>query len=229
MSGSTTVRRGVPQGRFAIGLFILLVLSGFVLMYFDSRIQEPFEDILTKYVDDNFIGLHFFRYFGGPQTTILACLLIWTLGAKNKRKLLLPYVVCLGIIGGFTDIAKDVIGRARPNKFDRQLVFYPFPTAFTDDKASTSLPSGHATGAFANATFLSAMYPPAAPIFYTLAVGTALHRVEEGRHFSSDVVFGAVFGIYLSLALQRLLRRRFGIEFHPENPDAAALGGTASP
>ena len=57
-----------------------------------------------------------------------------------------------------------------------------------------SMPSGHATIAFAVATVLADRYPRWRFGFYALAAGTAFARVYFGRHYPSDVLAGAVVG-----------------------------------
>lgn len=59
-----------------------------------------------------------------------------------------------------------------------------------------SFPSGHTALAFATATVLDRHTGPAVSILaYGLAAGTALGRMEDRRHYLSDVVFGAALGL----------------------------------
>lgn len=65
-----------------------------------------------------------------------------------------------------------------------------------------SFPSGHTSGAFTAATVLSRRHGwrlglPA----YALASVTAMNRMEDRRHFASDVVAGAVLGIVIGRAV----------------------------
>jgi membrane-associated phospholipid phosphatase len=63
-----------------------------------------------------------------------------------------------------------------------------------------SLPSGHATLAFAACTALSFFFPLGRRWFLALACGVALSRVLMGEHFLSDVIAGAAVG-YVSARL----------------------------
>lgn len=61
----------------------------------------------------------------------------------------------------------------------------------------TSFPSGHTTEAFAMSTFLALQFKQTkwvAPLVYSLAVLTAMQRVYDNRHWTSDVVVGAALG-----------------------------------
>jgi membrane-associated phospholipid phosphatase len=58
-----------------------------------------------------------------------------------------------------------------------------------------SFPSGHTATAFATASVLASHFGPAAGVpAYTLAATTALARLEDRRHYLSDVLFGAAIG-----------------------------------
>ncbi len=79
---------------------------------------------------------------------------------------------------GVTWLLKRVIGRPRP--------------LTPEDKHS--MPSGHATNAFAVATVLSDRYPSWRIPLYGLAATVAFGRVYLGRHYPSDVLAGAAIG-----------------------------------
>jgi membrane-associated phospholipid phosphatase len=95
---------------------------------------------------------------------------------------------CL-IAGLMTDILKPVLGRERPFESANETVFRPF-------SSHDSFPSGHATVAFAFASVVSARSSgwviPAAS--YTLASLVAYSRVNDHKHFPSDVVAGGLIG-----------------------------------
>jgi hypothetical protein len=59
-----------------------------------------------------------------------------------------------------------------------------------------SFPSGHTATAFAVASVLSGHFGWKVGVpAYVLATGTGLARVEERRHYSRDVIFGAAIGL----------------------------------
>jgi len=111
--------------------------------------------------------------------------------------------VSVGGAGLIANLAKNIIGRARPTLFDTvgPLDFKLF--AFTPDYAS--LPSGHATNIFAFATVIGILWPRGRVLLYTVAVWIAASRVIIGEHYFTDVVLGAMLGT----AFPYLVRDRF--------------------
>jgi membrane-associated phospholipid phosphatase len=90
-----------------------------------------------------------------------------------------------------TAILKPVFGRERPSQSDGRTVFHGFTTEYE------SLPSGHATMAWAVASVVAMrtdgwIVPTVA---YTLATLVAFDRVNDQKHFVSDVFAGAVIGV----------------------------------
>jgi membrane-associated phospholipid phosphatase len=64
------------------------------------------------------------------------------------------------------------------------------------DGTSLSFPSGHTSATFASATVLQRHFGWKAGVpAYALATYVATSRIEEHRHYLSDVAFGAVLGI----------------------------------
>jgi len=87
---------------------------------------------------------------------------------------------------------KFASGRYRPFREGHDADdFRPF------DAEHTSLPSGHTSAAFAAATIIAARAEPwwAGALSYTAASLVAAERVIDSKHWTSDVVLGAVTGI----------------------------------
>jgi hypothetical protein len=59
-----------------------------------------------------------------------------------------------------------------------------------------SFPSGHTSVSFASATVLSHYHPENKSIYYLLATGVAIVRVQSGAHYTRDVIGGAIVGIW---------------------------------
>lgn len=103
---------------------------------------------------------------------------------------------------------KYAIDRQRPfERYPNEIVPRDFPT-------SSSFPSSHTAAAFSLATSLSIKYPKwyviAPSAFWACSVGFA--RMNQGVHYPSDVLSGAIIGagcavanIYINKGLQRLL------------------------
>jgi len=99
----------------------------------------------------------------------------------------LASVVAAGLTTG---ALKEITGRFRPDNTTDPYVFRPFTN-------HDAFPSGHATMAFALATSLSAeiQRPWATALLYAGATGTAWSRLNDQKHWLSDVLAGATVGI----------------------------------
>lgn len=74
--------------------------------------------------------------------------------------------------------------------------------------SSTSFPSGHSAAAFAFATGVGHVLPPAAIPLRALAALVAYSRVHTGVHYPGDVVAGALTGTALAQITTHALDRR---------------------
>jgi membrane-associated phospholipid phosphatase len=94
------------------------------------------------------------------------------------------------VAGLTTGAIKFSVGRARPSETDDPYAFKPF-------SGNDAFPSGHATLAFALATSLSDEIhkPWISAVLYTGAAGTAWSRLNDQRHWLSDVLMGGAIGI----------------------------------
>lgn len=107
------------------------------------------------------------------------------------------------LAGGVTLVLKEVFGRSRPDVGGAEpLDFHPF-------SGNQSMPSGHTAAAFGFAASLADdVHPLWAKIgLYSLATGTAWSRVYNNKHWASDVVAGAIVGIYSA----KLVRGRWQV------------------
>jgi len=123
--------------------------------------------------------------------------------------------VSVGGAGLIANLAKNIIGRARPKLFETMgpLEFKMF--AFDPDYAS--LPSGHATNIFALATVIAILWPRGRVPLYSLAAWIAVSRVLIGQHYVTDVVLGAILGIAFPYFVQeRFAARRWLFERTPQ-------------
>jgi membrane-associated phospholipid phosphatase len=85
-----------------------------------------------------------------------------------------------------------------------------------------SFPSGHATAAFAVAAMEARYYPEQAPLWYAGAAVIAGSRVRLRRHYTQDVLAGAVLGV-ATAGVER--RQRRGLLLAPFIAPSLSDGG----
>jgi len=131
-------------------------------------------------------------------------------GARVGVSLLLAASVTVG--------AKFTLGRYRPNESTSAYDFSPF-------SGHGSFPSGHTTMAFALASSLSDEIHRnwATALLYTAATGTGWSRMNDEKHWMSDVVAGALVGITSS----KLVNGRWQL-FHIRPPQFLVGPGIAA-
>jgi membrane-associated phospholipid phosphatase len=158
---------------------------------FNSTLHE--ETALDQFFDPG-------RYLGGSLVQVGGAFATYGLGKVFHR----PGVELLGrdlvraqvVTQSLTLGVKLLVRRERP-----------------DGSNQASFPSGHASGTFATATVLQRHYGwtvggPA----YAVAGYVAASRLNEGKHYLSDVIFGAALGILAGRTVTvELARARFAV------------------
>ncbi|MEA2992294.1 MAG: hypothetical protein QOD40_1214 [Alphaproteobacteria bacterium] len=117
--------------------------------------------------------------------------------------------IAIGLPGLFDTILKRVIGRGRPfvPTIADPYVYKPFAW----EPAYASMPSGHATTAFAAAVAIGVVWPRARPVMWVYAVVIAISRVVITAHHPSDVIAAAVVGTVGALLVRSwFAARRLG-------------------
>jgi membrane-associated phospholipid phosphatase len=138
-----------------------------------------------------------------------------TLG-RMRQLVLTALVVRLGFVfmaiavpGVLVTVGKRLIGRARPYSWESAGAFDFAPLRWHVDFAS--LPSGHGTTAFATAFAIGALLPSMRVPLWMLAIMVAVSRVAVSAHYPSDVVAGAVIGVFGALVVRNwFAARRLG-------------------
>jgi membrane-associated phospholipid phosphatase len=123
--------------------------------------------------------------------------------------------LAIGLPGLCFAAVKRLIGRARPLVEGGADPFIYRPLGWNVEYAS--LPSGHATDAFAAAMAIGALWPRARPFLWTYAAVIALSRVVLTAHFPSDVVLGAMIGVVGALLVRDwFAARRLAFAYGPD-------------
>ncbi len=145
---------------------------------------------------------------GHPVVLAPAMILGWAGGRLLQRPELsnasVRVALSVGAAGVATEALKLAVGRMRPNAAPGD------PEDFKPFSGDASFPSGHTTLAFATARALQresrARWVPF--VVYPIAAAVAWARVEEDKHWVSDVVAGAALGAWTADKAETFLRQR---------------------
>jgi undecaprenyl-diphosphatase len=117
---------------------------------------------------------------------------------KSTRKIGFACVLSLIVAVIAQDVLKELFQRPRPPVVPGMLIERPDSYAF---------PSGHSLISFSVAATLYLFRSRLAIPAVILAFLVAISRVYLGVHYVSDIVFGALFGVAISVLIKFLLTR----------------------
>jgi len=163
------------------------------LSFLDESVHQRFQNSRTEGWDNISDAI---TTVGHPLTTLGISAVLWGLGQQHNNEYLAETgnlafrAVALSQVGALT--GKVLFGRARPGTAGDAYSFKPLSL----DADDQSLPSAHTASAFALAAVLAkrstTQYSPY--IYYGLAALVGLSRIEQDKHWMSDVVMGALVG-----------------------------------
>ncbi|QNN44017.1 phosphatase PAP2 family protein [Pedobacter roseus] len=177
----------IPKAKFRPLTFIapaVLMGYGFAAVYDHGALKQL--DVSTKdelQEDHPLFAAHVDDYLQfAPAAAVYALNISGVKGKHNLFDASMLYVTSAAIMGVSTHFVKQGIGRERP-----------------DDSGTNSFPSGHTASAFMAAEFLHQEYKDVNPWIgyagYFVATATGTLRMYNNKHWFSDVVAGAGFGI----------------------------------
>ena len=130
--------------------------------------------------------------------------------SREQKRGYYEAIVSALIAFGITYVVGHWFMRVRP--------FIAFPSLvipFIDTPLTLySMPSGHATFAFALAASLSYVQRKLTPFVFTIAFFIAIGRVAVGVHYLSDVIVGASIGMTTALVLHSVTQKYFHKHSH---------------
>jgi membrane-associated phospholipid phosphatase len=173
----------------------------------DERIQDRIQANRHKVTDKAASIINPFG-FQAAYVVIAGIYLQGVFGHNPKSKVVALDAISSSLVswGVITTLLKFTTGRARPSEKEGAFHFDPFTTRGEDN----AFPSGHATQAFALAAVLSSHYHSKwvrIPV-YTFAGLVGLARMNKNRHWTSDVVGGALLGTFIGKELVVYNRRK---------------------
>jgi membrane-associated phospholipid phosphatase len=126
-------------------------------------------------------------------------------GGRSGRRAAGYGLASVGVTATVVNVAVKPLGRRR--RPDRVAQNVPL-ARHVKMPASRSFPSGHAAAAFAFATGVGQVLPPAAVPLRALAALVAYSRIHTGVHYPGDVVIGALMGTALAQVTTQAIERR---------------------
>ncbi|MGN6393281.1 MAG: phosphatase PAP2 family protein [Gemmatimonadales bacterium] len=168
------------------------------------------------------------RHFGQPEAYVTVTLGMLATGLIAGRPDITRsggrLALAMALAGAATEVGKVAVGRPRPEQSLDADGYEPF-------SGQVSMPSGHTAAAFALATSLAdAIHNPVAAVgLYGLSTAVGWSRINDNRHWFTDVAAGALVGITSA----KLASGRWRIfRLHPPSfiagPQGAGLGWQAS-
>lgn len=189
---------------YEAGTAVAVILG---LMLVDEPVQRFAQDVRSETTDDI---AAFARHFGQPEVwaTVPSALIVGGLVTKNHAvaKAGGRVAASVALAAGVEVTLKFVIGRARP---DSGLGAYHFDSF----SAAISMPSGHSALSWAVMSSLANEVRSgwAKAGLYGLATLTAWSRVNDDRHWLSDITAGSLIG-FTSAQLVHGKWQVFGLE-----------------
>lgn len=145
-------------------------------------------------------------FLGQPEHNYPFMLTVWGAGVLLNNDWLrdtgIMVIASVSTSGLLQTIAKEAVGRARPQANRSPFEFKPF----SNDAAYHSFPSGHTMLSVATSWILARQvnFIPLKVVFFTLPVITGMSRVYVGAHWLSDILLGSALGIACAESVLRI-------------------------
>src|SRR5690554_2580942 len=171
---------------------VAAVAGGLTLAAF--LVDEPLRDFMQRNQSGFGDGFSRITDVAGEKTVVVPALLAtygtarWLVQDEELQGVALQAMQAVVTTALATEGLKHLAGRARPFREEGAFVFAPFPGS---DDSFKSLPSGHASLAFALFTPFAEAY---SRWLYVVPVAVAAGRVYDDKHWTSDVLLGGALG-----------------------------------
>ena len=177
--------------------------AGMMMLVGDKPVQEFLQR--NRYEAINSASKVFYPLGNRLPPALITGMYIAGVVTKNRKleHLSLSVAKSLALSTAFYVATKATIRRMRPDRTDNPR---KFATPFTQD-TYTGFPSGHSNTAFAVATAFAMEYKDkkwVSWVAYSLATFTALDRMYQNRHWTSDVIIGASIGHFVTKKVYQL-------------------------
>jgi hypothetical protein len=143
--------------------------------------------------------------YGQGACTLVAAGLMLLLDPRRLKHDVQPGILLLIVVFGTSlicTILKRIFSRVRPGRDDAGKFLGP---TWRHANFRESFPSSHSASAMAMSMLLAKLYPPAALLFWALALICAALRYLMDAHWPSDVVAGIALGLAAGALACRLM------------------------
>ncbi len=186
-----------------------VVVGGTVLYIYDGQIRDFFQGHRTYTTDQ--ISKYGFEPWGSGLYTLplLGGFYLYGLSAGNTKARQAALAGTQAFVMGVfsVEVLKVMFGRHRPYQDEP-----PNPGLWTGPfgpLSYNSMPSDHTTVAFSVATVFASFYkdkPWVGILSYGIATGVALSRLNDDKHWASDVFIGAALGFAVGKTVYHIMQ-----------------------
>ena len=171
----------------------LIDLDTAMFLFFNVTLSNPVTDVLMPVItSDNILRV------GYGLTMIF---ILWKGDARLKWLVLFSVLTLTATDQISSQLLKPLIERARPCQIMENI------NLLVNCGAGFSMPSSHAANAFGQAAIFGLLFKKVRIPIVILAVFVASSRVFVGVHFVSDILIGAVLGIFVGVILMLLFKQ----------------------
>ena len=175
------------------------------LMALDETIRDFSQDDVRSSTGDDISDAIY--YLGSTKplfyTGVGSYALFELLDMKREKAASLMALESLILTALLTEGIKTATSRERPNESDSAYDYL----GVGSPGDNSAFPSGHASNAFAVASVIAEVYGDDNPwvpwASYGLASGVALSRVNDNKHWASDVFLGSALGLFIGKMVVR--------------------------
>jgi membrane-associated phospholipid phosphatase len=172
----------------------------------DDEIDDLWQDELKGNASDSFADV--FRQFGETDVLFIATLggyaLAEALELEQEKSAFLLTIESVILSGALTGGFKLLTGRRRPSEAEGA---FDWEGPLGGGAIDSAFPSGHTAKAFGAASVIAEIYGDEYPwvpwLAYSAAAGTGLSRINDEKHWASDVFLGGAIGILVGKMVTR--------------------------
>lgn len=178
----------------------LIFLTGFLTVFSFFYLDKSIAIFFSEIPQNIFLAFEILTFFASNVFIIFVLVVLLIYYIKTRSRKLVYIISSVSLTWLVTYIIKITLGRTRPSLFIEKDLFQLSLMKFAD--VMNSFPSAHSSTAFALATSVSLLYPKYKYFLFFYAFMIALSRIVIGKHYLSDVIFGAFLGIVASIILK---------------------------